>query len=206
MSSYFFQLSGFSEPFLGSTALYVVLIIGVLLAVFLVERAGRRRLILIGATICILCDFAIGGLAFAPITGPGPKVIVAMVCIWMAGYSISLQSVEWVYLGEIASVSLRAKSIGVTSVFQSSIILMLVSRLSCTRMELTAFCRRTRCRSCCRLKRLAGEPRLVSLFDAMMKSRPLISMPIGFFFGSISVLWIALIYFVCPEASMRLAI
>jgi hypothetical protein len=68
------------------------------------------------------------------------------------------------------------------------------------------FCRRTRCRSCCRLKRLAGEPRLVSLFDAMMKSRPLISMPIGFFFGSISVLWIALIYFVCPEASMRLAI
>jgi hypothetical protein len=45
----------------------------------------------------------------------------------------------------------------------------------------------------------------VSLFDAMMKSRRLISMPIGFFFGGISVAWIALIYFVCPEVSLRLA-
>lgn len=127
--SYFFQLSGFSQPFLGSTALYVVLIIGVLLSVYLIERAGRRRMVLIGASICIVCDFAIGGLAFAPITGPAPKIIVAMVCIWMAGYSVSLRSIGWVYLGEIASVSLRAKSIGVASVFQSSINLMLVSRL-----------------------------------------------------------------------------
>ena len=112
---------------MGSVALYVVLIVGVILAVFLIDRAGRRRLVLIGATICILCDFAIGGLAFAPVTGPAPKAIVALVCVWMAGYSISLQSVGWVYLGEIASVSLRAKSIGVASVFQSSINLGLVS-------------------------------------------------------------------------------
>ncbi|KAJ9112732.1 hypothetical protein QFC22_006234 [Naganishia vaughanmartiniae] len=160
-----------TDPFLGSVAMYVVLIVGVLCAVYPVEVAGRRRQVLVDASICILADIGIGGLAFAPVTGPAPQAIVALVCVWMAGYSVSLQAVGWLYLGELASVGLRAKSIGVASVFQSSVNLLLSYTV----------------------------PLMLSPQKAGRGAK------IGFFFGGISIFWLTLIYFSCPETKGRTA-
>jgi len=120
-------LAGIHDPFTATLITNIILIVGIACSVFLIERIGRRTLVLASATGCMLCVMAIGGLASVPVTNKaGPNGIVAMTCIWMAFYSVGIPPVGWTYLGEISTVALRSKAIGFGVTLQSFINLILV--------------------------------------------------------------------------------
>ena len=64
-----------------------ILLLFIMVSFGLVERVGRRPLLLIGGIIMAICLFVIGGLGFRQ-TPPG-TVLVALTCIWTAAYAVS---------------------------------------------------------------------------------------------------------------------
>lgn len=88
--SYFFQLAGMKDAFLASVIVQVVLLIGIVISFFGVESFGRRTLTLTGGTICMICVFIVGGLGSVAISSASSNALIAVSCIWVFSYSLSL--------------------------------------------------------------------------------------------------------------------
>jgi len=89
----------------------------------LIDRVGRRRLLLIGAIGMSICEFivAIVGVTAGhvnPVTQavnvPAQKVLVVFVCIYIAFFSLSWGPVVWVITGEIFPLATRAKGMSLS--------------------------------------------------------------------------------------------
>ncbi|KAF9874273.1 putative sugar transporter protein [Colletotrichum karsti] len=111
-SSYFFDMAGLSNPFHGTVATNCVQIAMLLAAVPLIERLGRRKLLLSFAPVCIGSLLIMGGVlkAGGPAVGP---VLIAFACIWNIGFSLSAGPMGYIYVAETATTRLRAKTTGI---------------------------------------------------------------------------------------------
>lgn len=87
---YFFSLIGLNNAFTANVIVYAVLMGGVLVSFYLVDRVGRRPLLLGGCAFMSLCVFAVGGIGFTTITPTVGNGLVALVTIWVGAYSISI--------------------------------------------------------------------------------------------------------------------
>jgi hypothetical protein len=67
-----------------------VLMGGVLTSFYLVDRVGRRPLLLVGGTLMALFNFAVGGIGLHKITSSLGGLMVACCALWTAAYSISV--------------------------------------------------------------------------------------------------------------------
>jgi len=83
--TFFFKSSGISKPFIQSIATNVVNVGMTVPGIWLVERAGRRKMLLIGAAGMLVCEYivAIVGVTVKDTNLAGQKVLVAFVCIYI---------------------------------------------------------------------------------------------------------------------------
>ena len=81
----FFKNSHVGDPFLQSVATNVVNVGMTLPGIYFVDKAGRRRLLLIGALGMLTCEYivAIAGVTISTDNIAGQKVLVAFVCIYI---------------------------------------------------------------------------------------------------------------------------
>lgn len=87
---YFFSLIGLNNAFTANLIVYAVLLAGVCVSFYLVDKVGRRPLLLGGCTVMCISVLAVGGLGFADINGTIGNALVALCAIWVAAYSISI--------------------------------------------------------------------------------------------------------------------
>ncbi len=87
---YFFQLSGLDNPFQANLIIFCVLIGGVLSSFYLVDKVGRRPLLLIGGVVMGLCDLAIGGIGSAGVSPKSGAGLVVVCAIWVFAYATSV--------------------------------------------------------------------------------------------------------------------
>ncbi|OCF31417.1 hypothetical protein I316_06819 [Kwoniella heveanensis BCC8398] len=114
-SSYFFGMLGLANPFNATVATGVTQLVSGLLAIPLIERVGRRRLILVGGAACIVCLVCMG--TMAKVNTDGTVVgLVVFACLWYFFFSSSISPLGYVYMSETATVSLRAKTSGLAIV------------------------------------------------------------------------------------------
>ncbi|KAG6852754.1 hypothetical protein C0991_009332 [Blastosporella zonata] len=115
----FFKSAGISNPFIITIICDVVNTCMTIIGVQLIDRVGRRRLLLIGAAGMCVAEFivAIVGVTAGhidPITHavnlPAQRVLIAFVCIYIAFFATSWGPVAWVLTGEIAPLNIRAKA------------------------------------------------------------------------------------------------
>jgi SP family general alpha glucoside:H+ symporter-like MFS transporter len=68
-----------------------VLLFGILCSFYLVERAGRRPLVLFGSTACGICVICIGALGtITSQSGSVGSALIALSCVWVYSYALSL--------------------------------------------------------------------------------------------------------------------
>jgi hypothetical protein len=89
-TTYFFQLAGISDPFLGNMVKQMVLVIGIIISFYTVDKVGRRTLVIGGgaamATICLI----VGGLGFMKQTSASGMALVALCSLWAFVYANTL--------------------------------------------------------------------------------------------------------------------
>ncbi|KAF7331036.1 putative glucose transporter rco-3 [Mycena venus] len=113
----FFQSAGIQNPFIITIIADVVNTCMTIVGINLIDRVGRRRLLLIGATGMMVCEYIVaivGVTAGKTTTGDGvnqtaQRVLIAFVCFYIAFFATSWGPVAWVVTGEIFPLNIRAK-------------------------------------------------------------------------------------------------
>lgn len=153
-TTYFFQLAGVADPFLGSTIINCINVGTIIGSFYFIDRIGRRPLVLWGCAGMIVFNFVIGGLGFIPGESEAMgTALVAMCACWVFCYSFSLGPIGmcsllpaimstrvllltrsgWIGLVEITSPALRGKSTALAVVIQSVFGIIFVSVQPCAR-------------------------------------------------------------------------
>jgi hypothetical protein len=91
------------------------LLVFVIISFWSVERLGRRPLLLVGGAVCVVAMLVNGAVATQKMTTTIGSVIISMACLWCAAYALSAGPLGYVYLGEMSTVVLRAKTTGVAA-------------------------------------------------------------------------------------------
>jgi len=118
----FFKSAGIKNPFIITIIADVVNTATTIVGIQLIDRVGRRRLLIIGAIGMCICEFivAIVGVTAGNIQADGTvnlaaqRVLIAFVCVYIAFFATSWGPVAWVVTGEIFPLSIRAKSMSLS--------------------------------------------------------------------------------------------
>lgn len=109
--AYFLAIAGFSKPFLVTVVTNLLSIFAVLFAFVLIERLGRRQILLGGTAGMVVCLLAVGICGFINYGSKSNGTALAAFCIlWSLFYYASVGAVGWTLTGEISSARLRAKT------------------------------------------------------------------------------------------------
>lgn len=98
----------------GHAVIGFVLAAFTLLAIPLIDKVGRRRLLLVGVAGACLA-LVLTGIGFASGHEAG-ATIVALLCAFVAFFAFSIGPIKWVVISEIFPTNLRARAMGVATV------------------------------------------------------------------------------------------
>src|SRR6185437_9773830 len=109
-----FAAAGFSQISSYQQASYIglILFIFTLVGMALIDKAGRKTLLLIGAAGCATC---LAGVAWIFYTQSHQHDLLWILITYIAFFSISQGAVIWVYIGEVFPTHVRSKGQGVGS-------------------------------------------------------------------------------------------
>jgi len=118
----FFQSAGIGNPFIITIIADVVNTCMTIVGINLIDRVGRRRLLLIGAAGMMFCEYIVaivGVTAGKTTTGDGvnlvaQRVLIAFVCFYISFFATSWGPVAWVVTGEIFPLNIRAKGMSLS--------------------------------------------------------------------------------------------
>jgi len=89
-TTYFFSLAKLEDPFLGNLVIQLVLVVGIVASFYLVDKTGRRTLILYGGVFMSLLCFIVGGLGFLTQTAATGSALVALCSVWAFTYAVTV--------------------------------------------------------------------------------------------------------------------
>lgn len=101
-----------SDAFFQSVLVSVINTISTLVALWLVDKAGRRSLLIIGTSIQTVA-FGVVGLLY--LVGGNPLGIVAGVMLFVAGHAVGNGVVAWVIISEIFPTKIRGRAMSVAT-------------------------------------------------------------------------------------------
>jgi MFS transporter, SP family, arabinose:H+ symporter len=109
-----FQAAGFSQISADQQAIAIGItnLLFTLVGMSLIDKLGRKTLLLIGAAGTSTC---LAGVAWLYKTGSHPGALLWLLVTYIAFFSVSQGAVIWVYLGEVFPNSVRSKGQGVGS-------------------------------------------------------------------------------------------
>jgi len=112
----FFLNSGIKNPFTESIITGVVNVASTFPGLYMVEKWGRRPLLLFGAVGMCVCQFIVGAIGTAdPGSQSANKGLIAFVCIYIFFFACSWGPVAWVVTGELFPLKARAKCLSMST-------------------------------------------------------------------------------------------
>ncbi|KAF8539632.1 general substrate transporter [Trichophaea hybrida] len=112
----FFQQSGVQNAFLISLITNLVNVLTTPVAFYGVEKFGRRKLLIWGAIVMLVCEFIVGSVGTAL---PGSKAantcLVVFVCLYIFGFATTWGPSAWIIIGEIYPLTIRAKGVALAT-------------------------------------------------------------------------------------------
>jgi len=113
----YFQNAGFQNPFIIQVITNSVNVASTFPGLYMVEKMGRRNLLLFGAIGMCVCQFivAIVGTVSGTTELAAQKAAIAFVCIYIFFFASSWGPVAWVVTGELFPLKVRAKCLSMTT-------------------------------------------------------------------------------------------
>ncbi|KAF2798373.1 high affinity glucose transporter RGT2 [Melanomma pulvis-pyrius CBS 109.77] len=113
----YFQNAGFQNPFTIQIITNAVNIASTFPGLYMVEKLGRRNLLLLGAIGMCVCQYivAITGTVSGTTNLPAQRAAIAFVCIYIFFFASSWGPVAWVVTGELFPLKSRAKCLSMTT-------------------------------------------------------------------------------------------
>lgn len=115
-TSYFLR-AGFQNPFIIQVIINSVNVVSTLPGLYLVEKLGRRGLLLLGAVGMTVSQFmvAIVGTTAGTVNLPAQRAAIAFTCFYIYFFASSWGPVAWVVTGELFPLKVRAKALSITT-------------------------------------------------------------------------------------------
>ncbi|KDE07398.1 hypothetical protein MVLG_02265 [Microbotryum lychnidis-dioicae p1A1 Lamole] len=116
-STQFFTQVGISEPYLASVALSIVNVCMTAPGIMLVERLGRRKLLLNGALWMSTCQLIIGAVSIGVDEGSSAanSILLAFTTFFVAGFASTWGCGTWVLISELYPLRLRGKAMSLAT-------------------------------------------------------------------------------------------
>ena len=113
----YFTSAGFSDSFIITVITSVVNVVSTLPGLYLVEKWGRRNLLMFGAVGMFVCQYivAIVGTVEGTTNVAAQNAAIAFICIYIFFFACSWGPCAWVVTGEIFPLKVRAKSLSMTT-------------------------------------------------------------------------------------------
>ncbi|KAI9668799.1 MAG: High-affinity glucose transporter rgt2 [Alyxoria varia] len=113
----YFTSAGFSDSFIITVITSCVNVASTFPGLYLVEKWGRRNLLMFGAIGMFVCQYivAIVGTVEGTENIPAQKAAIAFICIYIFFFACSWGPCAWVVTGEIFPLKVRAKSLSMTT-------------------------------------------------------------------------------------------
>ncbi len=113
----YFRRAGFENPFTIQVITNTVNVVSTLPGLYLVEKLGRRNLLLLGAIGMCVCQFivAIVGTVAGTVDLPAQRAGIAFTCFYIYFFASSWGPVAWVVTGELFPLKVRARALSMTT-------------------------------------------------------------------------------------------
>ncbi|KAE9981130.1 hypothetical protein Vi05172_g3618 [Venturia inaequalis] len=113
----YFKNAGFKDPFIIQVITNCVNVASTFPGLYLVEKLGRRNLLLLGAIGMCVCQYivAIVGTTTAATNLAAQNASIAFVCIYIYFFASTWGPVAWVVTGELFPLKVRAKCLSMTT-------------------------------------------------------------------------------------------
>jgi sugar porter (SP) family MFS transporter len=117
---FFTSLGTIKNPFLISLITSLVNMLSTPLAFYIIERLGRRTILIYGAAGMVISQFIVGiiGVTAGKISNHNNSAVSAMVafiCINIAMFAVSWGPAAWVVVGEIFPLPIRSRGVGLST-------------------------------------------------------------------------------------------
>ncbi|KAJ7060181.1 general substrate transporter [Mycena amicta] len=121
-TSFFQTLGTISNPFLISLVTTLVNVLSTPISFYIIERFGRRRILLVGGSLMVVCQYivAIIGTAAPHAQTPGGnpsavKAEIAFICLNIAAFATTWGPAAWVVVGEMFPLPIRSRGVGMST-------------------------------------------------------------------------------------------
>ncbi|GMM30614.1 glucose sensor [Martiniozyma asiatica (nom. inval.)] len=111
----FFAHTGVENSYLMSFVTYAVNVIFTLPGILLVDKWGRRKLLLYGSIGMCVSNFIIAIVGLKVESVVSDKVMIAFVCVFIAFFAATWGPLPWVVAGELYSLSVRQRAVSITA-------------------------------------------------------------------------------------------
>jgi MFS transporter, SP family, sugar:H+ symporter len=113
----YFRRAGFQNPFTIQVITNTVNVVSTLPGLYMVEKLGRRNLLLLGAVGMCVSQFivAIVGTVSGTTDLPAQRAGIAFTCIYIYFFASSWGPVAWVVTGEMFPLKVRARALSITT-------------------------------------------------------------------------------------------
>ena len=105
----FFTNSGIKNSFIVTVIVNVVNVCSTFPGLYLVEKWGRRPLLLFGAVGMFICQYIVAIVGTADQSQVANKVLIAFVCVYIYFFASSWGPVAWVVTGELFPLKVRLR-------------------------------------------------------------------------------------------------
>lgn len=116
---YFLNTIGMENAFQANLIVMCVLLFGVFVSFYLVDKAGRRPLLLMGGIAMSATVFIVGAMGQIGIAKGTGTVMIVMMALWVFAYALSCGPIGWMALVENSTPVLRTQTAGIAAIIQS---------------------------------------------------------------------------------------
>lgn len=114
-TTFFTQLGTISNPFLISLITTLVNVCSTPLSFWIIERFGRRSIMIWGALGMLICEFIVAIIGVTTDATAAVSAMIAFICIYIFFFATTWGPGAWVVIGEIFPIPIRSRGVGLST-------------------------------------------------------------------------------------------